>query len=158
MPQILLLSLVRLLIIRQILFGAGLGFSLTQAINAVQTVLPREDIPTGLTMVNFMNFVGGTIFVSVSQGLLTNTLTSELRRSIPNLDVTYILGQGATDLSRAVSQEQLPLLLKAYNLGLRHVFYCATAVSCLAFAASCFLEWRTVKQEAAKTEAEVIAP
>ncbi|KAI6781969.1 uncharacterized protein J7T54_005180 [Emericellopsis cladophorae] len=131
----------------QILFGAGLGFSLAQPINAVQTVLPREDIPTGLTMVNFMKFVGGTIFVSVSQGVLTSTLRSELRRSVPDLDISAILGQGATDLSQAVSNDQLPLVLVAYNMGLRHVFYCAMAVSCLAFAASCFLEWRTVKQQ-----------
>ncbi|KAH8169375.1 major facilitator superfamily protein [Sarocladium implicatum] len=142
----------------QVLFGAGMGLALTQPINAVQTVLPREDIPTGLTLVNFMNFVGGTIFVSVSQGLLTNTLNSELRRSIPDLDVTALMGQGATDLSEAVSRDQLPVLLDAYNLGLRHVFLCAMAVSCLAFASSCFLEWKTVKpqQEASKDEVATV--
>lgn len=105
-----------------------------------------------------MNFVGGTIFVSVSQGLLTDTLTRELRRSIPDLDVTAILGQGATDLSRAVTREQLPILLDAYNLGLRHVFFCALAVSCLAFVSSCFLEWKSVKSQhgAPKVEADAV--
>ncbi|KAK0390739.1 hypothetical protein NLU13_0242 [Sarocladium strictum] len=129
----------------QVLFGAGMGLSLTQAINAVQTVLPREDIPTGLTMVNFMNFVGGTVFVSVSQGVLTDTLSKELRKQIPDLDVPAVLGQGATDLSKAVPEDKLPVLLNAYNMGLQNVFYCAMGVSCLAFVASCFLEWKTVK-------------
>jgi hypothetical protein len=122
-----------------------MGLALTQTINAVQTVLPREDIPTGLTLVNFMNFVGGTIFVSVSQGILTDTLSKELRRQIPDLDVPSVLSQGATDLSKAVSKEQLPVLLEAYNMGLQNVFFCAMAVSLLGFVASCFLEWKTVK-------------
>ncbi|KAI9149910.1 MFS general substrate transporter [Paramyrothecium foliicola] len=143
----------------QVLFGTGMGLALTQAINAVQTVLPREDIPTGLTMVNFMNFVGGTIFVSVSQVILTNTLTSKLRQIIPELDPSQVLGSGATDLSKAVAREQLPQLLEAYNEGLNHVFYCAMAVSCLAFIAACFLEWKTVKQPQINGERDdVVAP
>lgn len=130
-----------------------MGAALAQSINAAQTVLPRQDIPTGLTLLNFMNFVGGTIFVSVSQGVLSHTLSDQLLRKIPGLDTSLVLSQGATDLSNAVTEEQLPLLLEAYNLGLRHVFYCAMAVSGLAFAASCFMEWKSVKkpQEGADT-------
>lgn len=122
-----------------------MGLALTQSINAVQTVLPRGDIPTGLTVINFSNFVGGTIFVSVSQVILTNTLAQELRRRIPDLNVTEVLGNGATDLYAVVDEGQLPFLLDAYNHGINDVFFCAMALSLLAFVASCFLEWRTVK-------------
>lgn len=128
---------------------------MAQCINAVQTVLPREDIPTGLTVINFMNLVGGTVLVSVSQGVLTDTLRSKLSDSLPDFDTSIILGQGATDLSKAVDRADLPILIEAYNLGLRYVFYVAMAVSLLACVASCFLEWRTVKGPKEKTASDL---
>ncbi|KAH7305758.1 major facilitator superfamily domain-containing protein [Stachybotrys elegans] len=137
----------------QVLFGVGMGLALIQPINAGQTVLSREDIPTGLTVINFMNFVGGTVFVGVCQSILTHTLTDELRRNVPDLDVASILRNGATSLSGSVTPEQRPLFINAYNAGLVNVFYCAMALSAFAFIASCFLEWRTVKARQSDIEA-----
>ncbi|KAK6836227.1 carnitine O-acetyltransferase [Apiospora arundinis] len=130
----------------QVLTGAGLGLSLIQCINAAQTVLSREDMPTGLTIINFANLVGGTVFVSVCQGVLSGTLTTELAK-IPGggLDVHALLGSGATDVNKMVPPDQLPAFLAAYNLGLSHIFYVALAASCLGFVASLFMEWKSVK-------------
>ena len=114
--------------------------------NAVQTVLTREDIPTGLTIVNFANFLGGTIFVSVSQGIFSHTLATELARDIPGLDVSSTLNHGATDLAKSVSLDQVPLLLAAYSKGIDNIFYLTLAVSGLAFVAAWFLEWKTVRK------------
>ncbi|KAH8899096.1 MFS general substrate transporter [Thozetella sp. PMI_491] len=129
----------------QLLAGVGMGLSLAQCNNAAQTVLSRADIPVGITVLNFANFLGGTIFVSVCQGILSSTLSSQLSQSIPGLDVSSIASAGATDLSKLVPQDQLPLLYEAYNRGINNVFYCALGLSGLSFVASCFLEWKTVK-------------
>lgn len=131
----------------QLLVGAGMGMSLTQCQNAVQTVSAKEDIPIAITIINFAQFFGGTVFVSVCQGVLSNTLRTKLSRSIPGLDVTAVSSSGATDLSKLVSKNQLPLLLAAYNAAIDNVFYCALAVSCVAFGASLFVEWKTVKKQ-----------
>lgn len=118
-----------------------------QSNNAVQTVLSKEDIPIGVTIINFAQFVGGTIFIGVCQTVLSNTLKSELATKIPGLDVRKISSSGATNLTRLVSKDMLPILLAAYNKGLVNVFYCALGVASLAFVASLFVEWRTVRQK-----------
>jgi len=124
-----------------------MGISLAQCYNAAQTVLSREDIPIGITILSFCNFVGGTIFVSVCQGILSSTLKTQLRQSVPGLDVSSLSRSGASDLSSLVSADQLPLLLEAYNKGINNVFYCALGLSALAFAASWFVEWKSVKKQ-----------
>ena len=124
-----------------------MGLSLAQCNNAAQTVLSREDIPVGITLIAFAQFFGGTVFVSVSQGILSNTLRRQLSKTIPGLDVTAVSNSGATDLSKLVSKDKLPLLLAAYNAAIDNVFYCALALSCLAFGAALFVEWKTVKKQ-----------
>lgn len=117
-----------------------MGFSLAQRNNAAQTVLSRKDIPIGITILNFATSVGGTIFVSVSQGVQASTLRTQLRQSIPGLDASSLSSTGATDLSKLVPHDQLSQLLAAYNKGIDNVFCVALSVSCLAFVASWFVE------------------
>ncbi len=121
--------------------------ALAQCNNAAQTVLSREDIAVGITIINFGNFVGGTIFVSICQGILSSTLRSQLREHIPGLDVAAISSSGATNLAKLVAPDQLPILLQAYNKGIDNVFYVALGVSAFAFLASWFVEWKSVKGE-----------
>ncbi|KAF2489863.1 MFS general substrate transporter [Lophium mytilinum] len=137
----------------QLITGAGMGMSLSQCNNAAQTVLAREDIPIGITIINFGNFVGGTIFVSICQGILSSTLRSKLAQQIPGLEVSSISNSGATDFSKLVPPSQLPILLAAYNEGINNVFYCALGVSGFAFVASWFVEWKSVKGKQVGREA-----
>ena len=129
----------------QVVSGIGIGFSLAQPLNAAQTVLSREDIPTGITIVNFSNFIGGTIFVSVCQGVLSSTLSSHLRDSIPGLDPSTLSSAGATDLSKLVPVDKVPVFLEAYNHAIVNVFYVALGLAALAFLAAWGMEWKTVK-------------
>ena len=113
-------------------------------------MLPRADIPIGLTIINFMNFAGGTIFISVCQAILASTLTHDLREEIPGLDVAAVLGHGAADLIQQVQPDQVPILLAAYSHGIDNIMYTAMAVLILAFLASWFVEWRSVKEPRGK--------
>ncbi|KAF2440246.1 MFS general substrate transporter, partial [Karstenula rhodostoma CBS 690.94] len=129
----------------QLIAGAGMGMSLAQCNNAAQTVLSHEDIPIGITIINFGNFVGGTIFVSICQAILSSTLQSRLAQKIPGLDVSSIVHAGATDLAKLIPVDQLPVFHAAYNEGIVNVWYCALGVSAFAFVASWFVEWKSVK-------------
>ncbi|GAB7354461.1 hypothetical protein MBLNU459_g4943t1 [Dothideomycetes sp. NU459] len=131
----------------QVVASAGLGLSLAQPNNVCQTVLSREDIPIGVTIVTFAQFLSGTIFITVCQAVLSNTLISQLSTTIPGLDAASLSTTGVTDLMSLVPKDKLQVLFTAYNLGICNVFYIALAMSCLAFVASFFLEWRTMKKQ-----------
>jgi hypothetical protein len=66
---------------------------------------------------------------------------------IPGLNAATLSGTGATKLSTLVPTDELPVLLVTYNLAIRNVFYVALAVYCLAFAASFYLEWNSVRKQ-----------
>ncbi len=131
-----------------------MGLTLAQPNNAVQTVLSRKDIPIGITIITFAQFLGGAVFVTVCQAVLSNTLRAQLSSKIPGLDIGKLSQTGATDLSQLVPKDKLPVLLAAYNEALVNVFYCALAMSCAAFIAAFFLEWRTMRKQPESAEAE----
>jgi hypothetical protein len=130
-----------------------MGMSLAQCNNAAQTVLSPADLPIGITIINFGNFVGGTIFVSICQSILSSTLQSQLAQKIPDLDVSSVLHAGATDLMKLIPPEQLPFLHAAYNKGIVNVWYCTLGVSAFAFLGSWFVEWKSVKGQQVISEA-----
>ena len=110
-------------------------------------MLAKEDISTGITILAFAQAFGGTVFVSVAQTVLSNTLTSQLAEALPGFDTSTISSTGATDIRNLVPMDKLPLVLKSYNAGIDNVFYCALAASCLALVASFFVEWMSVRSD-----------
>ncbi|MCJ1379800.1 hypothetical protein MMC17_002903 [Xylographa soralifera] len=130
----------------QILTGAGLGLTLQQPNIAAQTVLRKDQVAIGISLLNFIQLLGGTIFVTVCQNLLENELIMGLTGKIPNFDPASIANQGATSLRQLVPADKLPLVLDVYNDSLRSVWYVALALSCLVFIGSLGLEWKSVKK------------
>jgi hypothetical protein len=124
-----------------------MGMALAQTNVAAQTVLAPSDMPIGVTLIQFANFVGGTIFVTICQSILSSTLKTELRGRIPGLDVSAISGSGATSVAKTIPSEQRPVFLQAYNKGIVNIFYCALSVSAFAFISSWFVEWKSVKKQ-----------
>lgn len=119
--------------------------TLQQCPMAAQTVLTKKDVPIGLTIMSFVQFLAGTVSVSACQTILANTLTSELSKNLPGFDASAISSAGATEIKGLVSKQDLPIVLAAYNAGIDNTFYCALAASCVAFVASFFMEWKSVK-------------
>ena len=137
----------RLLMFHQIIVGAALGFVFQQPNIAAQTVLPKDQVPTAISLLTFLQFVGATIFVTVGQTLVENKLVSGLQRRIQGFDPASIANSGATSIRQTVPPEKLPLVLDVYNDSLRAIWYLCLALSCLVFASSFGLEWRSVKGE-----------
>jgi hypothetical protein len=130
----------------QILYGLGLGFGMQQAQLAAQTVLKRVDVPTGMALVVFMQTLGGAVFLSVGQNVLTSHLVSGVSRLVEGLDPAVIVNTGATDLRALVPGELLPEVLGVYNEALRQVFLVSTGLASVTILGALGLEWRSVKK------------
>ncbi|KAJ2972132.1 hypothetical protein NUW58_g9247 [Xylaria curta] len=87
----------------QVIAGFGLGLGLQASSLAAQAVLPIPDVPIGIAIMFFAQQLGGGIFTSVGQNLLSTYLVSHL--SIPGLSTDQITSEGATDLVSSVAPE-----------------------------------------------------
>ena len=131
----------------QAMVGLGIGMGQQQPQVAIQTVLPKADIPAGASIVVLVQTLSGAIFIAVGQAVLQNKLVKNLQAAFPNggLDATKISTVGATQLRSLVSQKDLPAVLVAYNSALTRVFLVATIMSALTIIGSLSIEWKSVK-------------
>ncbi|RLM00569.1 hypothetical protein CFD26_108157 [Aspergillus turcosus] len=130
----------------QIIFGAALGCAVQQPLLAMQASLPKPDIPIGTAIMFFSQTLGGTIFLSIAQTVFdTLLMTGITAADIPGLTAATVNSVGATEIRKLVAAQYLPVLLTAYNNAITHTFYIAVGVACLAFIASLFVEWNSVK-------------
>ncbi|KAI1615155.1 major facilitator superfamily domain-containing protein [Exophiala viscosa] len=128
----------------QVIYGFGIGLGLQQTNIAAQAVLPKKDVPTGMSVVFFGQGLGGTISVAIAQNVLDNKLISGLK-SLPGNTPINVADLGATDLRNVFSAEQLPAVIKVYNHALIVVFYIGLAYACTAMVPGLFMEWKSTK-------------
>ncbi|KAI1824004.1 MFS general substrate transporter [Xylaria intraflava] len=128
----------------QFIAGFGLGLGMQSSNLAAQAVLPIPDVPIGIAIMFFAQQLGGGIFTSVGQNLLSSYLVSHLK--IPGLAPEQITSQGATGLVSSVAPEFKPLVMAAYNKAISKIFICAMGVALVAVVAALFLEWKNVKK------------
>ena len=114
---------------------------------AAQRVLPKDQAAIGITLLAFVQFLGGTIFVAVCQNLLANKLIVGLRGQIPNFDPGSIANQGVTSLRDQVPADKLGMVLEVYNNALQSIWYVGLALACLMLVGSLGLEWKSVKKQ-----------
>ncbi|KIX10126.1 uncharacterized protein Z518_01207 [Rhinocladiella mackenziei CBS 650.93] len=130
----------------QILYGFGLGCS-SQAPNmGAQTVLPRENVAIGASLMFFGQTLFGATFISVGQNVLENQLTNRLS-SIPGITFRLIQNTGATDLLNLIPSQYHTAALEAYNASLRVCFQVALIMACLSILGALGMEWRTVRKD-----------
>ncbi len=140
----------------QIVAGFGLGLILQQPSIAAQTVLPDSEVSIGFALFNFISFLGGTIFVTVSQALLQNKLSQGLSDIIPNFDASRVTNAGAAALRTMVSADELPVVLRIYNDSMRSIWYLGLGLLCLVFLASLGMEWKSVKEKKEKEDTAAV--
>ncbi|KAL2167763.1 hypothetical protein VTG60DRAFT_823 [Thermothelomyces hinnuleus] len=130
----------------QFLSGFGLGFDMQTSALAIQTVLPREDISTGIAINFFVQQLGGAVFTSVGQSILTNILVSELS-NLPNFDPKLIVSEGATKLSQIVQPEDAVQVINGYNDAIRHIFLTSMGLAFASLFCAFGMEWRSIKKD-----------
>ncbi|KAJ2986488.1 hypothetical protein NUW58_g5005 [Xylaria curta] len=136
----------------QVVYGFGQGLCFQAPNLAAQTVLPKNDVSIGASLMFFSQILGGAIFVSVGQNVLNNQLLQRLS-SIPGFSPAFIQGGGATSLIDRFPTELRDDVLTAYNESLRTVFRVGLILATLSVIGAAGMEWRSVKKEKAKTKA-----
>ncbi|OAA53910.1 Major facilitator superfamily domain, general substrate transporter [Niveomyces insectorum RCEF 264] len=129
----------------QIVAGAGVGLGMQQPLMAVQTVLAIKDVPTGTSVIVFLQTLGGALFVSISQNIFTNKLQTYVREFVPGLDPAVVLATGATSVQTTIPAEDLPGVTLAYSDALTRTFVVSTALAAMTIIGSLAIEWKSVK-------------
>jgi hypothetical protein len=117
-------------------------------------VLKESEISIGTSALNFSVFLGGTVFVTVSQTLFEQQLYERLASIVPNLDPEKLVSSGAASLEELVAPDKLQDALQAYNDSMRVIWYLALGLAAAALVASFGLEWKSVKPRKKDQSAE----
>ncbi|RBR15640.1 uncharacterized protein FIESC28_07281 [Fusarium coffeatum] len=94
----------------------GIGFIGPQT--AVQTVLPAEDVPLGLSIMLFAQSFGPAVAVPIAQVLFTNQLSTNLENLVPSLSQGNITNIGLTEMVASVTPSETGAVLVAINKSL----------------------------------------
>ncbi|CAI7676372.1 unnamed protein product [Penicillium discolor] len=129
----------------QILLGLSRSLGLQIPIIAVQHVLPPSQIPIATALVMFSQTFAGALFLSFSDTIFTNSLSTQIPIYCPSVDPHTIINAGATEFRLYVSQLELPGVLLAYAKSVDRVFYLTTGMACGSLFFSCFMGWRDIR-------------
>lgn len=129
----------------QFLVGFGLGSGMQTVGLAVQTTLPREEIPTGMAITFWAQQLGGAIFVSVGQTILSSVLVARLG-DLPGVDAKTIVETGATDLHRLVPAGEMDRVVDAFNFACTRIFLVAAVLSAVQVLCACCVEFKSIKK------------
>jgi hypothetical protein len=108
----------------QIIAGFGRGMTLQQPVNAVQQKLPASLMSVGTSMVVFSQFFGSACGLALAETDFSSSLGSALPKYAPGVNVSLISQVGAVGVRGAVSSDQLPGVLEAYNEAVKNTFVC----------------------------------
>ena len=130
----------------QVLLGIGAGLGFQQSINALQTVLPLQDIPIGIAIITFAQSLSGAMFISIAQTVFENRLVASITANAPNLSPNAIIKAGAANISQRVPTDMLPSVLYAYNIAIVQTFYVSVAAALLSFIGAGLVQWKSMKR------------
>ena len=128
----------------QVLYGLGIGCGFQTSNLPAQNILPHADVPLGMALMFFMQQLGGSVFLAVSQNLFASRLVDSLS-GIAGLNTEIIVNTGATALRTIVPSDQLRTVVHAYSYALTRVFVLATVLSACMILGSLAVEWTRIK-------------
>ncbi|KKZ61010.1 hypothetical protein EMCG_04346 [[Emmonsia] crescens] len=129
----------------QVLYGFGLGLGFQLPILIPQMVLGIDDVAVGIVVAIFSQLLGGALFVSVGQNIFTNKLFTGIVTSVPTIDPTIVLREGATSLQMVIPEQFLDVVQQVYNTALTQTWYASVAMSALGIIGALGVEWKSVK-------------
>lgn len=134
----------------QFLVGFGLGLGIQSTGLAIQATLPKEEVPTGLSITFFGQQLGGAIFVSVGQTILSGRLVERLS-GIPGFDSKSLVQTGATELKKIVPSQYVSQVTEAYNYAITRIFFVGVALALGQLVCALCVEWRSIKPKKAES-------
>lgn len=135
----------------QVLTSAGFGMSIQQGFTAVQTVLREDEVAIGTSAVVAAQSLGAALFLSIGNSIFQHQLLhATASRVLADMDIKKLIDGGAAAFRQQVPADMLPLVLEIYNKALIKVFTMTIPLGALAAIMSCFIEWKSVKEEGEK--------
>lgn len=123
----------------------GIGFSGPQ--NAVQAVLPAEDVSLGLSIILFAQSFGPAVAVAIAQVLFLDRLLSNLTGVVPDLSGAYIESNGLTEIVASMPPAKSTEVLVGIDESLGQTWYLVVGLACASMVGSLLIEWRSVKSK-----------
>jgi MFS family permease len=130
----------------QVILGIGAGLGFQQCINALQTVLPLQDIPVGIAIITFAQSLSGAMFISIAQTVFQNGLVASIAINAPMVNPDALIKAGATNLSHRVPKDTLPSVLLAYNIAVTQTFYVSVVAAILSFIGAGLVQWKSMRK------------
>ncbi|KAL0930159.1 MFS transporter [Colletotrichum truncatum] len=127
----------------QVISGFGYGICSQMPILAVQVVLNKADIPTGLVMIMFFQMLGGALAPSVGQNVFTDRLLRNLS-GLQGIDAAAVVAAGGTEFRKIVPPELMDAVIRAFNSALKSVFWVALVSPAIAWIVSWAMEWKKI--------------
>ncbi|GAB1201334.1 hypothetical protein APSETT444_010725 [Aspergillus pseudonomiae] len=131
----------------QILLGASRSLGVQIPVIAVQNILPPAQIPVATALVMFSQTLAGGLFLTFSDTILTNSLSTLIPKYAPSVDAKTIIHAGPTEFRSYVTDQQLPGVVLAYAKSVDRVFYLTTATAAGSFFFSCFMGWKDIRKK-----------
>lgn len=127
------------------LSGLAYGIGFAGPNNAVQAVLPPEDVPLGLSIMLFAQSLGPAVAVAAAQVLFTDRLRTNLGGVVPG---DAIEKAGLTELAKSVSSAQeAGQVLAGIDRSIVQTWYLVVGLACATMVGSLSIEWRSVKSK-----------
>lgn len=123
--------------------GLSYGIGICTTI-ALQVVLPKEDIPLGMSTLLFIGSLGPAVFIAVGEVLFANSLSTNLS-FIPGLGQASIENNGLIEIVKSVPLSQRGEILQGIARSLSPIWYLVTGLACLTIVGSLLVEWRSIK-------------
>nr|POE46186.1 efflux pump aflt [Quercus suber] len=129
------------------LVGLGYGAGASGASTAVQTVLPDDDIPLGISVLLFGGGFGPAVTIATAQAIFANQLARNLHDLLPGVGHANIDTNGLDELVTSVPQGQSQQVILSINRSVVQTWYLVIALGCASLLGSLSVEWRSVKKE-----------
>lgn len=126
-------------------FAAGVGFMAPQT--AVQTSLPADDAPLGLSVILFGQNFGPALCVALAQTIFTSRLSANLHKIAPNVDPTSIENMGLNEIKASFGAENLDRVLQGFSEALSQTWYLAVGLACMSLVGALLTDWKSVKEK-----------
>lgn len=98
-------------------------------------------------MASFFQTFGGTLFLAFAQTIFSRSFVDGLKKFAPAVNAQTVITAGASAIRQVVRPEDVPGVLKAYNLGVDRNFYLAVGASAGIFLFSWGMGWYSVKKK-----------
>ncbi|KAH9239381.1 hypothetical protein K456DRAFT_1937512 [Colletotrichum gloeosporioides 23] len=141
----------------QILAGSTTGFVSQIPVMSNTAIVEVTDVGSTSAMTLLFQLLGGSFSVSAAQSVFGNLLLRRLSRTAPQIPPAYILTTGVSDLRRAFTTEELPLILDGYTEGIQGAFAVATAMMAASVIAALLPKWEKLRPAASQSTEECTA-